>query len=104
MSGGSYEYLCFKDSRDILDAEEQLQQMADRLAKLGYASDAAKETEDTLLLIRQFRNRLDARIERLSGVWKGIEWWDSGDRGEEEFKRDLAEYRGEDSDAPDQKL
>jgi hypothetical protein len=83
MSGGSYNYLCGKDQGSIIDYQDELEKMSNRLAGLGYAVDAAKETEELILIIRQFLNRAGARIDRLSAVWKAVEWWDSWDWGEE---------------------
>lgn len=95
MSGGYYEYLYSKDIENLMKMEEQLQQMADDLAMLGYASDAAKETEDFLLTIRAFRNRMTTRLDRLWPVWKAMEWWKSYDSGEDAVQKSLREYRGE---------
>jgi hypothetical protein len=95
MSGGSYNYLCGKDQGSIIDYQDELEKMSNRLAGLGYAVDAAKETEELILIIRQFLNRAGARIDRLSAVWKAVEWWDSCDWGEEELKEALTRYREE---------
>ena len=95
MSGGSYDYLCCKDADEIGSMAEQMQRMADRLAKLGYADDAAKETMETLLEIRQARNRIQTRLDRLRDVWRSVEWWDSCDTSEEGLKDALSKYRGE---------
>jgi hypothetical protein len=95
MSGGSYNYLCGKDQGSIIDYQDELEKMSNRLAGLGYAVDAAKETEELILIIRQFLNRAGARIDRLSAVWKAVEWWDSWDWGEEELKEALTRYREE---------
>jgi hypothetical protein len=94
MSGGSYQYLCNADVDELLNKEEIVQEMADRLAGLGYAKDAARETQVILLTLRQFSNRIEAMRERLSGVWEAVEWWDSNDRGEEGLKKALEVYRG----------
>lgn len=93
MSGGSYNYLFAKDTDDLLHAQEDIQSMADRLAGLGYAQDAAQETEALLLTLRQFENRIYVMQERLSNVWRAVEWWDSYDSGEESVKKALEEYR-----------
>ena len=95
MSGGSFDYLCYKESEDLLQSDHQLQSMADELARLGYAEDAARETQDLLLTIRTMRNRVQTSIDRLSDVWRAIEWWRSGDWGEDQIKEVLARYRGE---------
>ena len=93
MSGGSYEYLFVKDVDQLLNAESLIKAMFERLAGLGYAEDAAKETFDLLLTLRQFRVRIEVMQGRLSEVWRAIEWWDSGDSGEDGFKEALDSYR-----------
>lgn len=96
MSGGSYNYLFSKSPSLILETcQSELQEMADRLAGLGYAKDAAYETQALLLQLRQFENRIQASIDRLSTVWKAVEWTDSGDSGEESIKEALTKYRQE---------
>ncbi len=97
MSGGSFDYLCFRDASDLLASERKVQEMADALAKSGYADDAAKETQALLLEIRAARNRLQASIDRLAPVWKAMEWWGSCDTSEDDFKKALAGYRGEEA-------
>lgn len=96
MSGGSYNYLCNTWDLDrLLEHEGDLEAMSLRLAGLGYAGDAARETEELLLLLRQWKNRAEARVERLRGVWKAIEWWDSSDWGEDDVRKALTKYRGD---------
>ena len=94
MSGGSYEYICFAEPDGLLEKKAEIQEMADRLAGLGYAQDAAKETMILLLTVRQFENRIKAMQERLSGVWKAVEWWDSCDTSEDGVLKALEIYRG----------
>lgn len=94
MSGGSYNYLCHAGDLDGLWAKRgSLDEMAERLAGLGYARDAALETEELVTLLRQWDVRATARISRLAGVWKAIEWWDSCDYGEDDVRETLAQYR-----------
>lgn len=95
MSGGSYNYLCYKDLSGLLDgsSDKDLQSMADRLAGLGYANDAALETQNLLLVLRQSRYRIKASLNRLTRLWRSIEWWDSCDSGEDTVKNELTKYR-----------
>lgn len=93
MSGGSYNYLSSKDSQDLLTAQSDIEAMAQRLAGLGYATDAARETEELLLIIRQSLIRIDTRAERLGKIWHAVEWWDSGDSDENNVKDALDKYR-----------
>lgn len=93
MSGGSYEYICFAEPLELFEKISEIQRMSDRLAELGYASDAASETQNLLLTIRQYENRIRTMHNRLSAVWKSIEWWDSADSGEKQVKEALEKYR-----------
>lgn len=97
MSGGSFNYLCHKDETEIRGWQElqDLEHMAERLAALGYASDAARETTALLLTLRQQQVLVGTYLERLGPVWRAMEWWSSCDSSEESFKSVLAEYRGE---------
>ena len=50
MSGGSYNYLCFKEAYEIHEHRQDLNDMRDRLIQLGFL-DAARETESILLIL-----------------------------------------------------
>jgi len=92
MSGGSYNYLCYKEGIDIFERREELKSMRDRLVELGYL-DAAKETESVLLVMDSFEVRLQARLERMRDVWQAVEWWDNGDSGRDDVENAIEKYR-----------
>jgi len=95
MSGGSYNYLCFADPSDLLQKHSQdLREMVEGLSAAG-ADDAARETETIIVILDHFRNRMQARVDRVSPVWKALEWWHSGDWSEKQFRETLAEYRAD---------
>lgn len=96
MSGGSYNYLCDAfDLDDLIAKQASLREMADRLAGLDDAKDAAMETEQLLVMLQQWEVRARVRVDRLREVWKAVEWADSGDRSEGSIQEALATYRGE---------
>jgi hypothetical protein len=96
MSGGSFNYLCHTwDLNKLMDKRGDLEEMASELAGLGYAQDAARETEELLVMLRQWEVRAAVRIERLREVWKAVEWWRSCDYSEDQVRKALTEYRGE---------
>ena len=100
MSGGSYNYLyTAMDLEDLQARRHDLEDMATRLAGLGYAQDAARETEELLLLFRQWETRAAVRLKRLTDVWHAVEWWDSNDSGEDAVREALTKYRGDHADA-----
>lgn len=101
MSGGSYDYL--HTAADLADLQSQrfnLEAMAKRLAGLGYAQDAARETEELLVLFRQWETRAAVRIRRLEDLWYRVERWDSHDGGEDAVKAALATYRADTDGTP----
>lgn len=81
MSGGSYNYLCFKSAEDAGLALSDMKKMADRLNELGYKEEAIK----TLEIIDSY-TRIDSAIQYLEHVWKAVEWMDSGDWGADQVK------------------
>lgn len=93
MSGGSYNYLCNRMAEEILQIQSDIERMAEKLATLGYAKDAAKETSHLLARSRAFEVYVETAMERLREVWKAVEWWDSADWGEDSVKQALEEYR-----------
>ncbi|WP_030672315.1 hypothetical protein [Streptomyces sp. NRRL B-1347] len=95
MSGGSYDYLCRAlDFTDLVNQMPNIERMSKTLAHLGYAADAARETEELLLILRQSEVRATVRLERLRNVWQAVEWWHSADWSQDQVKQALDEYRG----------
>ena len=94
MSGGSFNYLCHTwGFHDLVSKQGDLEAMAQALAGLGYAKDAARETVELLLLLRQWEVQASVRVERLREVWKAMEWWQSSDYSEDDFRETLAAYQ-----------
>jgi hypothetical protein len=93
MSGGSFNYLSSQDPDQLMNMESELQSMVDYLNNNG-AEDAAKETYELVLIMRQFRVRADVTAKRLAEVWWAAELVTSGDSSFEELTKALKEYRG----------
>lgn len=96
MSGGSYNYLYSKSAYDLINIHsvmDDMERMSARLASLGYANDAARETEELIVILRQVETRLQVRLDRLCGIWHAVEWWDSCDSSEDCVKDELLKYR-----------
>jgi hypothetical protein len=101
MSGGSYNYLfTAQDLQDLQARRWDLEEMANRLAGLGYAQDAARETEELLVLLRQWETRAEVRLRRLIDVWHAVEWWDSNDSSEQRVHEALTKYRHDTDGTP----
>ena len=61
MSGGSYDYACFKFHQE-------------------YAGN-------------MFDDELDELVEDFYGILHDVEWWQSGDIGEEKYRKTCAEFK-----------
>lgn len=96
MSGGSHNYLCFKEDTDLfkLGTLNDMEFMASRLTELGY-EDAAKETLQLKYMVQQALVRSQVMKGRLQDVWKSVEWLDSSDSGLDAVAKAMATYRGE---------
>lgn len=102
MSGGSFNYLgrCYDSDDLIREHRSDLQEMAEFLGSLGYAEDAARESEELLCILNAALIRIDVRIKRLQPIWRAAEWWQSLDTSEDDLKKALAKYRGEGEECP----
>lgn len=94
MSGGSWNYLYCKDIDGLMNGSstELLQDMVDRLNSAGF-KDVAKDTQRLVEYIKSARIRIETLFEALSPVFKAVEWFDSGDWGEETLNNEILKYR-----------
>lgn len=90
MSGGSYNYLFCHTDR-LTEHRGDLHEMAERLNGLDWATEAAAATRHVISLLDQAA----AAAEKLGGVWRAVEWWDSRDWSEDQVREAVAAYRGD---------
>lgn len=91
MSGGSFNYVCFKvETEEIFAALPDLREMESYLRGRG-KHDAADEILKFILNIETARRRLDVQGRRLQDLLQSVEWWVSGDWSEEDVDNSLKE-------------
>jgi hypothetical protein len=90
MSGGSYNYLY---SRELIDDETRylLRLAHDRMAALPYAAHAAGKIQELLSMAEE----ITRRKEGLSEVLRCLEWWESNDYSEDQFREALDEFHAQ---------
>lgn len=98
MSGGSYDYLCYKDCDQLFDPYrvKALEVMEQRFIDLGYI-DVAKDFRRLIEYIISANNRVEVLAGNLNKLMHDIEWLDSGDIGKDTLARTVEEYRGGDT-------
>ena len=91
MSGGSYNYMSIDavdGSKPLGEFRDELAEMARSLAAQGYADEALKT-----LLALQHIEQADTIARELKGIWKAVEWTESGDWGPERIREAVCAYR-----------
>jgi len=93
MSGGSYNYLYSKTAGELVEGYGlDLRPIAIRMTQLDIL-DAAKETEELLTYINHVQIVIDTRMAHLKDILHAVEWYDSGDYGDDSLKQAITEWR-----------
>ena len=94
MSGGSYDYLYCKEAHELFNPyyAGMIDDMADVLLREGYR-DIARDMRRLSEYIKTAYNRVDVLSENLNDVMRSVEWYESGDFGENTLKEHLEDYR-----------
>lgn len=92
MSGGYYNYLGGKEIDEWHGAVlEEAEHAAAALNQQDYSRAAARELKALILALRSSQLELGERAKRLAPVLHALEWWKSGDWGEEHLRTACAE-------------
>lgn len=93
MSGGSFNYLCHKESlSDLSETLYDLEDMRECLIKYGY-DDIAKDTQRLIEYIKSAKVRVETLAEMLRDVFHAVEWYENADIGMDSMIRELEKYR-----------
>lgn len=95
MSGGAYNYLCFKDPAEIAAAHEVFREMANRLAEICPDSSAARDTTAMAVRLETLIHDINELGCRAREVWRAVEWRASGDYGDDQVREAVAAYADE---------
>lgn len=91
MSGGSFNYVCFKmESEEIFSALPDLRNMEEYL-RARQKHDAADEVLKFILALETARRRLDVMSKRIQDILYAAEWWASGDWNEDGLDKAMEE-------------
>lgn len=93
MSGGSFNYassVC--DLKSLIEHLDDLKELSEELDTLAQESRAAVDTGVLLILAEYLDNLIQTKANTLGHVWHELEWWRSGDRGEDDFRKAIVAY------------
>ena len=99
MSGGSHNYLCFRQTHELLEYDriKDLEEMEECLIGIGY-TDIARDVRRLIEYCKTAEIRIDVLFEQLKDVFHDIEWYHSADIGEETLIKRLERYRNGESE------
>lgn len=93
MSGGSLNYLYNKSTMgEIAEYVNDIEQVEEEMLKRGY-KDIAMDTRRLIEYIRSAENRIECLTEKLSPVFKAVEWYYRSDSDEKHIDEVVEKYR-----------
>ena len=92
MSGGSLNYLCYKSPEELFHYIDEMEKVETELIKRD-ALDIAKDVRRLIEYVKTAENRIGVLSEQLQNVFHAVEWWGSGDIGDDSLAKALENYR-----------
>lgn len=92
MSGGSLNYLCYKEPAELFNHLEDLEMAEQYLLAKDY-KDIAADVRRLMEYIKSAENRIGVLSEQLNNVLHAVEWYISADYSENTLRKALEEYR-----------
>ena len=92
MSGGSLGYLSYKEPCELFNYISEIEEVEAFLLNRGEL-DIAKDVRRLIEYLRSAENRIGVLKDRLEDVFHAVEWYMSGDTGEDSLNRELNLYR-----------
>ena len=101
MSGGSFNYLCYKETEDLFNRISDLEDMRESLIKYGY-EDIAKDTQRLIEYIKSAKCTIGTLKDMLEPVFHAVEWKEIGDWGKDDMIEVLEKYRKKELECDDE--
>ncbi len=92
MSGGSFNYLCYKTPEELFNCVSDIEDMRDIALKLNY-EDIALDLTRLVEYIKSAKIRVSVLSGQLNKVMHSLEWYDSADIGKETLDKEIEKYR-----------
>lgn len=94
MSGGSLNYLCYKEPKQLFDHIDDMEEVEFVLLRAGYA-DIAKDVRRLIEYVKTAENRISVLRDKLENVFHAVEWYCSADYSRDSLIAAFDLYREE---------
>lgn len=94
MSGGAFNYVCFRETIELIERKSELYEIIDSLVQYGY-EDLAEDVKELIQRINKLKekvNDVERYRETLEPILKAVEWYESGDYGKDTMIKVFEEY------------
>lgn len=92
MSGGSLDYLCFKEPEELFHCIGEMEKVEQVLLQRG-AQDIARDVRRLIEYVKSAENRISVLSEQLNDIFHAVEWYQSADYGEGTLLKHIEKYR-----------
>lgn len=92
MSGGAFDYLCYRETDELFNHIADLESMKQSLICYGY-EDIAKDTQRLIEYIKSAKVTVETLKDMLEPVFHAVEWYESGDYSKDRMVEELEKYR-----------
>jgi SPX domain protein involved in polyphosphate accumulation len=94
MSGGSLNYLCYKEPEELFHYLRELEEVEQELLTRG-AQDVARDVRRLIEYIKSAEIRISILSEQLNPIFRAVEWRLSADIGDDSLLKVIEEYRAD---------
>lgn len=101
MGGGSFNYLCYRDTEALFNRLSDLEDMRESLIQYGY-EDIAKDTQRLIEYIKSAECVIGTLKDMLEPVFHAVEWYESADYSKETMIEILEKYRRKELESDDE--
>lgn len=91
MSGGSLNYLCWKEPEELSNCIDDLECVKGTVSSRGYLG-VAKDIQDLIDFVISSRDRIEELFDPLRDICKAVEWTYSSDYSVDSIDRAVAAY------------
>lgn len=92
MSGGSLNYLCYKEPEELFHYISEMEEVEQVLVREG-AQDVARDVRRLIEYVKSAEVRIGVLSKQLNDVFHAVEWYLSADYGRDNLLTHIEQYQ-----------